>query len=643
MPYTGQLQMFRGVPLDIGGEDTFYFPDRDSQNAYFDGLVESLLTFNARDYKFIREGYVSVGRPHDYLQNCNYLRFKNQDLNGALMIAEKWYYAFITKIEYINDNVTGVYFTIDVLQTWLPHIDYNLNECFIERMHSESDGVGANLATETVRAYKNKNYEESLYDIMDEGFYVGVLFTYQDALFDNFKIADTAPDESGYRYSAELGTQMMDGTVSGANLVLFKGDDDGIDEMRKAIKQTTNASWNDKDYINVEKVLALYMIPAKLINEDILPTLGAGDTFWKWKGKTIPTYRYISGQPHEPLSTGLKSAVFTPNFELLKIGTYEPKNAKLLTSQYTNYEVTNVEGNTATLEPEGFVRETGGSESRIIPHFTFISSSLPPQKIGVKCLSYPTDKYYGTKLANDQMFQIGELPGVSLSISTYRDWLVKQTLQKIQAVAPVAFTAASGYASFVSGLEAERKIFDQAQVYGYKMPRGFVEMMYGNELGEARGKQNRAANDVRQSEAKTALNFANDVVTTPRPVPISAGNGNDMGSALMANNLFKLSFKKVAPVEEELVRIDNYFTAYGYAQNAIKMPHVKLRNRFTYIKTKGARNTPKFSSTNDAGIPAEYMSEINACYNAGIRFWVGQNISDLTSANNVIPSNEWDN
>ena len=53
--------------------------------------------------------------------------FQNTEFNS------KWFYAFITKIEYIQKNLTRIYFDIDIFQTW--HFDVTWKPSFVVREH----------------------------------------------------------------------------------------------------------------------------------------------------------------------------------------------------------------------------------------------------------------------------------------------------------------------------------------------------------------------------------------------------------------------------------------------------------------------------------------------------------------------------
>ena len=60
----------------------------------------------------------------------------------------KWFYAFITNVEYINNETSEITIEIDVMQTW--HFDYTVNQCFVEREMAATDDIGGNLVPETL-------------------------------------------------------------------------------------------------------------------------------------------------------------------------------------------------------------------------------------------------------------------------------------------------------------------------------------------------------------------------------------------------------------------------------------------------------------------------------------------------------------
>lgn len=119
------------VPLENDYKHTLYFNSLSEQTSYF--LSKTVKSGN--DFSYQRKDKI-IRYPADYdeLLGCNYVMYKNEAYSN------KWYYAFITKLEYVNDGRTNIYIETDVIQTWL--FDYYVRASFIEREHVDDDTVG---------------------------------------------------------------------------------------------------------------------------------------------------------------------------------------------------------------------------------------------------------------------------------------------------------------------------------------------------------------------------------------------------------------------------------------------------------------------------------------------------------------------
>lgn len=128
------------VPLENDYKHTFYFNNTTSQESYFKGKTR----FSRTDFSYQRkEGFIRYPAHFDKLTTCNYLMYKNtNDFN------EKWYYAFITRMEYKNDETTFIYFETDVIQTFM--FDYQIKSSFVEREHVIDDTAGAHTLPENL-------------------------------------------------------------------------------------------------------------------------------------------------------------------------------------------------------------------------------------------------------------------------------------------------------------------------------------------------------------------------------------------------------------------------------------------------------------------------------------------------------------
>lgn len=133
------IHVLKGVPLDNTYRDTILFGTAGEQRAYFVGKNK----YTVAQYTYQRkERKLRIGITADNLYDCNYLMFQNTAFGN------KWFYAFIIDVEYVNNEASDVTFEIDVMQTW--HFDYNLRMSYVEREHSTTDEIGANLVPENL-------------------------------------------------------------------------------------------------------------------------------------------------------------------------------------------------------------------------------------------------------------------------------------------------------------------------------------------------------------------------------------------------------------------------------------------------------------------------------------------------------------
>lgn len=144
--------LYKGIPLDNAYNDTIYFASAAAQTAYFDAIAnDRKLTFGNYTYQRVNSDSIKVGVSPDSIYNYNYMRFQNTAYGN------KWFYAFITSIDYVNDNTALIHYEIDVIQTWL--FDVTLDPCYVEREHTSSDGIGENILPEPLNITE---YTESI-------------------------------------------------------------------------------------------------------------------------------------------------------------------------------------------------------------------------------------------------------------------------------------------------------------------------------------------------------------------------------------------------------------------------------------------------------------------------------------------------
>lgn len=136
------IKILQNVPLDKTYDHTIYFATKDLQRGFFNGKVKYTLT--RQSYQRVQRGWMRVNIQAEDLYDCNYIMFQNTAFGN------KWFYAFLKSVEYVNNNVAQIEFEIDVMQTWLVGFDYTLDECYVEREHSEHDIIFQNIVDENL-------------------------------------------------------------------------------------------------------------------------------------------------------------------------------------------------------------------------------------------------------------------------------------------------------------------------------------------------------------------------------------------------------------------------------------------------------------------------------------------------------------
>lgn len=136
----GTIKLLAGVPLDNSYTHTVKYASAGAQTAAFAAKVK-------RTYEhctYIREtNRIRIPDVYDDVVMCNYLMYQNQGYGN-----NKWFYAFITGVYYVNDHATEIEFELDVMQTWA--FDYTILPGFIERNHTATDAIGDFLLPEPV-------------------------------------------------------------------------------------------------------------------------------------------------------------------------------------------------------------------------------------------------------------------------------------------------------------------------------------------------------------------------------------------------------------------------------------------------------------------------------------------------------------
>lgn len=109
-------------PLELSNKHQLTFSNKNQQFNYFSNLDN--LEINRISYQR-KDSVIRYPAHIDSLLKYNYCMYQNDNYSN------KWFYAFIVNMEYVNDSMTNIYIKTDVFQTW--QFDLIYKQSFIER------------------------------------------------------------------------------------------------------------------------------------------------------------------------------------------------------------------------------------------------------------------------------------------------------------------------------------------------------------------------------------------------------------------------------------------------------------------------------------------------------------------------------
>lgn len=287
----GQLYLCK-TPLKNDYKNQLTFANANAQLTYFNSVIQH--TFD--NYTYIKkDNVVQVGKNIDEIIDCNYLFYKNTGFTN------KYYFCFITNMEYVNENCTRITFETDCYQTWLFQIQYK--QSFVEREHVNDDTIGLHTVPE--------NLETGEYIVNSSDYYNGL---------DNLKYVIQCTEWSTSDENKPLATNFGGVYMAGGAYVC------------STINEVVNILQAFADRGKSDAVYNLYMIPASMITNTNRNLQYSGQNSPNTDTKSITKVNTING--------------------------YTPINKKLLTFPFNYMLISNNNGSSNILHYERFSGNT---------------------------------------------------------------------------------------------------------------------------------------------------------------------------------------------------------------------------------------------------------------------------------------------
>ena len=316
------------------------------------------------------------------MQQATYMMFKNTNYEN------KWFYAFVTDVTWVNNVTWEVSFVLDVMQTY--YFDFTYEKCLIERQHVTDDSIGANLIEEN----------------LEIGEYVVEGATHIDEFQNTHTCVATTLNQGGSQWdpeSTDYPTSVIDGVNYGCKIYKFLTKE----KFGKFIKQANDDGVTDQ-------IIDIYEVP----------DFATGDEVSQTGSLEISVTHSISKSINKPYA----------NFA----NQYVPKNNKLYTYPFKYLKATNHTGNIANYRYENFSDNDCNFE---------VHCTITPNPEGY---IYPNN-YLNFADAVDEGISINDFPKGGYVSDQYKAWLAQTANSRTLQMLGIGASAVVGVAGLMTG------------------------------------------------------------------------------------------------------------------------------------------------------------------------------------------------
>lgn len=363
------------TPFTIDNKNQLTFTNKETQAEYFLSLPyveKSNCTYQRKDNVIRFPAHI------DSIIEYNYVIYRNNNYS------DKWFYAFITNMRYVNDNMTEVEIKTDVFQTW--QFDINYKKSFVEREHVTDDTIGLHTIDENLNVGEVIEEKEIKEVSLSDMFYIVIQCDYDPKTQKEFSYISCY---NGQLFPSALYVFPYD--LSGTTSEPFKNI---INFMRDIQKDKT-----------IDVIRNMYVVPDGLIDSNDLELVEMED------------YNYYR------LNYTFSAKEF--NIDIDKQHTFNdfiPKNNKCFVYPYNYLFVSNNNGNHNVYKYEDFNQEKA----------TF-KISLAMQ-VGCSGRLFPLN-YKRNSIANDESLPLAKYPTFSWSGDAFINWLTQNAVNVATDVA----------------------------------------------------------------------------------------------------------------------------------------------------------------------------------------------------------------
>lgn len=587
VPLSGtNIRFLSGVHFHNDYKHTRWFDNLSDQTNWFLNRTVIYQMSQANFQRIEGKNFVAVNRSIDQLHGVSYLMFQNADYNN------KWFYAFITKIEYKQRNNTHVHFEIDVLQTW--RFQLIMKPSYVVREHCKlwnSDGSpvintvdeGLNYGT----VYDNVKIENYLPH--DSIFYLVIAAkqTMHGGTADTPKITPML-NGSPQPLTYYIHPFKLDGTSPTVKMSDMQLNISPVTEVLKALYTQTDAVNNISSLFVTE-----YIGLNNLSNNELIFSSSS------FEHATIQDFDTDSSINTLYLKRLPSYSTMSKNFGNKYDGYNNVKESKLLMYPYTVTVLDDLKGNRIEIKNEHIK-----SNNLNVAVKGSIGTS---NKVSYNVLNYLLES------GSENSFQ-----------ASLENSLINNNPNDVPIITDMLSAYLQGNRN---SLENQKNsiLFNGTMNAMGSAVGGVASAATRNPIGVAS-----SGLDIVQGMGNTVLQLQGmqakiqDINNIPPQITKMGGNtAFDFGNRV--NGLF--IYKKQI-TSEYRKKLSDFFNMFGYKVNEVKIPNFHTRRHWNYVETSSCNIHGNFNN--------EDLTEIKSIFDSGITLWHTDDIGNYSLDNEVI-------
>lgn len=360
-------------PLELDQHNQLTFANTTAQYNYFNSLPK----WAVNDFTYQRkDNTVRFAAQVDSIRTYNYCMYRNSAYSN------KWFYAFIQNMRYVNDSTTEIELKTDPWQTWCFSLSYK--KSFVEREHVNNDTIGVHTIDEGL-----STGEPILNSTVD--------VTIASPTGDSQRIVAQVTELPGIDAPSGYTDRIYNGISQGCYFLVLPG----YANLQKFCR------WYDSNG-KKDAIVAMFMVPYSMVSNYVTVSAPASDGSYTI-GFLPPSY---SAKQFSVSNVSYSST----------LNGYTPVNKKLYTFPYSYLNVTNNAGASVIFRYEDFADPT-----------TTKWNCYGVLSQGCQIKLYPTNDYKGNRSSEyassyDYGISSGKLPVISWQSDYYLNWQAKNGL-----------------------------------------------------------------------------------------------------------------------------------------------------------------------------------------------------------------------